>query len=408
MLSGVWEHEVSVWRPEWTEKDWHWTSYSSLCERVSSVSASGRKTSKALDRAKWELRNGSWETIIYDECHYLKNRKAKWTKAAMGLSSERLIMLTGTPIPSWSYELYMLVRLLHGVKDPNYRSFWKWIDEWFTWWTPPWGAPGHREIGGLKDGLTWDDFARGTGLDKLMLRRLRDDVLKDLPPLTETTINVTMGTAQRKAYSELKKDYYTFVEQAESEGLDVSAFSDGGLYIKLAKCTTGLPTLVDDPTMTKGSAKMDALRELLVEREGSPVVVFSHFRSTAQACVALGETLGRRVGLIMGGIDQDTRSATVRAFQSDQLDMLVGTLGSLSEGVTLTRADTAIMVETGWRPSQMEQAMRRCHRIGQTRPVTVIHLVTEDSLDQKIIALLNAKQGQQIATLRAAEFAAML
>jgi len=406
MLSGVWEDEVALWRPEWEQgTDWHWVSYSSLCERVSAVSESGRKTSKALEHAKGDFRDHHWKTIIYDEAHYLKSRKAKWTKAALGLQSERIVMLTGTPIPNWSHELFILLRLLHGVKDHDYRSYWRFIETWFTWWTPPWGGGNHREIGGLLPGVTWEDFAIGTGLDKLMLRRLRDDVLKDLPPLTEQTILVKMGPAQRKAYKELKKDYYTYVEEA---GADVSAFSDGGLYVKLAKCTTGLSTLMDEPTLQKGSAKIDALKELLEEREGSPVVVFTHFRTSARACVALGESLGRKVGLIMGGISQDERTQTVRSFQSGELDMLVGTLATLAEGVTLTKADTCIMVERGWRPSQNEQAIRRLHRISQTRPVSVIHLVTEDSLDQKILALLKAKENQQVSALRAAQFAAML
>lgn len=406
MLSGVWKSEITLWRPEWTEDDWTWISYSSLCERVSAVAESGRRTSRALDRAKWQLREHEWPTIIYDECHYLKNRKAKWTKAAMGLTSERLFMLTGTPIPSWAHELYMLLRLLHGVKDPDYRSFWRWIEMWFRWWTPPWSqGTNHREIGGLKDGVTWEDFARGTGLDRLMLRRLRDDVLKDLPPLTEQTILVKMGPAQRKAYDELKADYYTFVEEA---GEEVAAFSDGGLYVKLAKATSGLPMLLDDSDYLKGSAKLDALKELLEEREGSPVVVFCHFRISATACANMSASLGRRTTVIMGGMPQAQRDESVRAFQSGEIDTLVGTLGTLSEGITLTKADTCILFERGWRPSQMEQALRRLHRIGQKRPVTAIHLVTEDSLDQQIIALLAAKQGQQIAALRAAEFASLL
>jgi SNF2 family DNA or RNA helicase len=407
MLSGVWEDEVALWRPEWTRgEDWEWISYSSLCERVTAVAESGRKTSKALDRAKWQLRERGWKTIIYDEAHYLKGRRSKWTKAALGLDAERMIMLTGTPIPNWSHELFILLRLLHGVKDPDYRSYWRFIETWFTWWTPPWGQEAnHREIGGLKGGLTWDEFARGTGLDRLMLRRLRDDVLKDLPLLTEQTILVKMGSAQRKAYDELKKDYYTFVEEA---GEEVAAFSDGGLYVKLAKATTGLPVLLLQPKLAKGSAKLDALKELLEEREGSPVVVFAHFRASAEACAIVGERLGRRTATIMGGMPQDERDKRVRAFQSGELDVLVGTLGALAEGVTLTKADTCIMVERGWRPHQLEQAMRRIHRIGQTRPVSIIYLVTEDSLDQRVIALMAAKTGQQIATLRAAEFASLL
>ena len=396
MLAGTWVSEVQKWRPDWEMgREITWVSYSSVCQRVER---------KALPQAKYEYRSKHWNTLICDEAHHLKGRKSKWTKAALGLRSERVVMLTGTPIPNWSHELFILLRILHGTKNPDYRSYWRFIDTYFSTWVPPWSDGRRREIGGLKGDLTWDDFARGTGLDRLMLRRLRDDVLGDLPPLTEQTILVKMGAAQRKAYDELKKDYYTFVEEA---GEEVAAFTDGGLYMKLAKATTGLPVLLETPTL-KGSAKLDALKELLEEREGSPVVVFTHFRATATVCAELGKSVGRTAAVIMGGMPQSERVEKVRAFQSGALDMLVGTLGTLSEGVTLTKADTAIMVEHAWRPSQNEQAMRRLHRIGQKRPVTVIHLVTEDSLDQRILALLAAKQGQQVAALRAAEFASLL
>lgn len=397
MLAGTWVSEVQRWRPEWEMgREITWVSYSSVCQRAER---------KALPQAKYEYRSKRWHTLICDEAHHLKGRKSKWTKAILGINSDRLIMLTGTPLPNWAWEIYILLRLLHGVSDPEYRSFWRFIDTFFSTWIPPWSDGRRREIGGLKGDLTWEDFAVGTGLDRLMLRRLRDDVLKDLPPLTEQTILVKMGPAQRKAYNELKADYYTFIEEM---GEEVAAFTDGGLYMKLAKATTGLPVLLDDPTLTKGSAKFDALRELIDEREGSPIVTFAHFRSTTTCCAAIGTAAGRRVATIMGGMPQEERDEAVRAFQSGELDMLCGTFGTLAEGVTLTRSDCAIMVEHPWRPSQLEQAMRRLHRIGAQRPVSIIHLVTENSLDQRINALLAAKQGQQIAALRAAEFASLL
>ena len=394
MLAGTWEDERIKWRPE---LEMTWVSYSSLCERE------GRKL---LPFAREQYRK-PWGTIIFDEAQALKNRQAKQSKAGMALSAlaDRVYMVTGTPIPNWSYELFVLLRVLHAPGDQDFTSYWRWIDRWFATWTPPYGAPGHREITGLRPGVTWEEFARQNNLNTLMLRRLREEVLKDLPPLTETTIHVTMGSEQRKVYNDLKKDYCAWVEEA---GEQVLALSDGGRYVKLAKATTGLSTLVDDPALVKGSAKLDALKELLEEREGSPVVIFTHFRTTAVACCRMGEALGRRVGVIMGGMPQDLRDANVRMFQRGELDLLVGTLGSLAEGVTLTAADTCVFVERSWRPTQIDQAMRRLHRIGQTRPVTVLHLVTQDSLDQRILALLAAKQGQALETLTAAAMAALL
>jgi len=392
MLRGTWEREVERWTPG---LDVTWVSYSSLCRRV------GRKVF-ASPREEYEK---PWGTVVFDEAHYLKNRKAKWTQAALLTTrrAERVYLATGTPVPNWAHELFMLAKLLHPG-DTRYRSYWRWIDEWFSWWTPPYGGAGHREVVGLKDGISWREFAAGNDLDTLMLRRLREEVLRDLPPLTETTIEVPMAEAQRKAYDELKADYYTFVEEAGSE---VAAFSDGGLHVKLAKATTGLPTLAGDPEIA-GSCKLEALRELLTEREGSPVVVFCHFRDTAEAVRHLCHELKRAVAVVMGGIDQLERDDAVACFQDGAIDVIVGTLATLAEGVTLTRSHTAVFVERSWRPSRNEQAMRRLHRIGQDSPVTVIHITTADSLDERMTQLLAAKEAQQVGVLRAAQFAAML
>ena len=393
MLKGTWEDERAKWRPD---LDVTWVSYSSLCQRE------GRKV---LPVPKSEFRR-AWGTIIFDEAHYLKNRKAKWTLAAFDLAwrAGRLFMLTGTPIPNWAHELYVPLRFLHEKEDREYTSYWRWVEKWFNWWTPPYGAPGHREITGLKQLYTWERFAVDNDLGTRMLRRRREDVLRDLPPLTEQTIELEMGPAQRKAYNDLKRDYCTWLEEQDKE---VLAWNDGGLHVKLAQATSGLPMLAGEPGL-KDSCKLEALRELLEERAGSPVVVFTHFRNSARCAVMLGQALGLETGLIMGGIEQHLRDAQVRMFQDGRLGMLVGTLNTLGEGVTLTRSATCVMMERSYRPSLNLQAIHRLHRIGQTAPVTIIYLVTAASSDQGMTALLAGKTDQQIAALTAAEFAAML
>lgn len=393
MLRGVWESEVEKWRPG---LDFTWVSYSSLCQRA------GRKT---LPRVRDEYAR-RWGTVVFDESHYLKNRQAKWTQAALQLAwqTERLYLVTGTPIPNWAHELHMTLRLLHAREDRRYTSYWRFIETWFRWWSPPYGPQNFREITGLLPGITWEEFATGNDLDRLMLRRRREDVLKDLPPLTEQWITVPMGTKQRKAYTDLKRDYCTWVEEA---GEEVMAFSDGGLHIKLWQATTGLGTLTGVPGL-EGSCKLDALKELVEERWEAPLVVFTYFRDTALSVVELAKKLGRRGGLIMGGMQQSDRDANVALFQRGGIDLLVGTIDCLAEGVTLTRSCTCIMLEESYRPHKNEQAPLRLLRIGQESPVTAIHVVTEDSLDQNIIARRNEKSREQNAALTAVEFARML
>ena len=391
MLQSVWlgdDGEIAKWRPE---LDYEWTSYSKLGARVD-----GKL--KPWPRPQFDHR---WDTIILDEAHNIKNRKALQTQATLRLlrhDPTRVIMLTGTPVPNWAYELYVLLQVLHPG-DRRFTAYWRWIYNWFEVWKPPWGGV---KILGLQPGLTWDDFYTGNGLDTKMLRRLRDDVLSDLPPLTEQTISVDMVPAQRKVYNQLKRDYLAWIEET---GKEISVWSDGGRSAKLYKLTPGLEA--EDPR-AHGSGKLDFVRQYVVGLGSSPLVLFCHYRNTAEALVRIGEEAGKRTALIYGGVPQKTRGEIIRRFQAGEIDMLVGTLDTLAEGVTLTRSSICIFIERSWRPSRNEQAMRRLHRIGQKSPVTVIYLETKNSLDQRLMAILKAKTDEQMGVLRARDVAAML
>lgn len=378
MLKGTWQDELEKWADN--PERFTWTSYHQLHKQKQ-----------------------RWDTVIFDESHYLKNHKAKWTGTAQKLKTDHTFLATGTPVPNWAHELFTTIKMLHqdNADQTRWRSRWRWIETWFQTWQPPWGGV---QIQGLRPGLTWEQFYAGNDLNQLMLRRKRDDVLKDLPPLTEQYISTPMVSAQRKLYNELKEEYLAWVEET---GEEVAAFSSGGLHIKLAKIQTGICTI--DPSVSKlHSNKLEVLRELLEERAGNPTLVVAHFRNTAASIGGMLDSMGLRWKAIVGGASQVSRDRSRDEFQSGQLDVLVGTLDSISEGLTLTRADCCIFVERSWKPYKNEQAMRRIHRIGQTRPVSIIYLVTENALDAKISKLLKAKLDQQALVLSAGQLRGML
>jgi SNF2 family DNA or RNA helicase len=111
---------------------------------------------------------------------------------------------------------------------------------------------------------------------------------------------------------------------------------------------------------------------------------------------------------VHGGVPSQAAGDTVRAFKEGGLDVLVGTLDLISEGLTLTAADMVIFVEMSWRPSRNEQAARRVHRLGQTRPVTIMEYVTPGTVDAHKRVMLENKLDQQIRVLSAAKFAELL
>lgn len=401
MLQDVWVSddpeapgEAQMWRPDLVEQGLlTWTSYSSLCQR--GPDAKGRM-SKVLPRPTKDLL-GPWDTVIFDEAHYLKGRKTTWSIAAQKIQTDRLYMATGTPIVNWAEELFMLLQLLfpdEAQSGKKYGSFWRWAGKWFQVTASQWD-PQARNVGDLQEGWSWDDFATGNDLAGRWLRRERDDVLKDMPPLSRQVIELPMTGEQLAVYRKLKKELYVMIE---STGNEIISWSKGGVWTKLLKLTTGIE--VEDLDYRKSGAKLAALREILVERT-HPTLIFCAFRRSCEVAAAVAASLGKSVAIISGDYTLTERKRVAKEFQKGKIDVLVGTLGTMSEGLTLTAADTTIFLERDPRPSKNEQALRRAHRYGQTRPCLAIDLVTANSVDANIRKLLAEKTDQQMGAMRA-------
>jgi SWI/SNF-related matrix-associated actin-dependent regulator 1 of chromatin subfamily A len=379
---GVWDDEIEKWAPglDVTQRSYH-----------SIIQKDGRKhTGDLLPELRRE-----WGTVIADEAHYLKGRKTFWTQAFKKLRSERMILLTGTPLPNWAHEAFVLLQLLYPDEaKPGGRlgSYWCWVEEWFEI-GEQYGKGGvvvsDHVVGDFRKDREWEDFISENWQDRMLLR-LRKDCL-DLPPLTEQMIRVDMVPAQKKAYRELKKDFVTWLDSGE----EVAVWSQAGQLVKLAKCATGLESLADSGT---GSGKLDALQTLLTDRD-LPSLVVAHFRSSVAACAVRARAAGKSVAIVDGGTSKPQRTAHVRAFQAGKVDVLCATIDTISEGLTLNAADQVIKVERSWRPSRNEQVLRRIHRIGQDKPVTAIDLVTRGSVDERVLKVLAGKQDQQMKAL---------
>ncbi len=376
-LERTWRQEIDVWRD--TGQEFEVISYNRLTRRE------GSKTFPA-PRPEWQRQ---FDTVIYDECHKLRGRGANWTKAAMKLKTERAYLLSGTPMSGWAHEVWPLLRIVHPG-DKRFTSFWRWLGEWFETWQTPWDT---TEVKGLLPGVTWDEFARGCGLESRWLRREMDLVLDELPPMTYQTIEVDLTGAQAKAYKQLKDDLVAEVE----DGLVVS-WNSGDQFVKLAQMATSLGCV--DGTHRPHGAKMDALRDILVERD-RPTLAFTHFRSSASTVAALGRELGMRVAQIDGSVKTAERQDIKDQFQAFELDLLVGTFGTMAEGYTFTAADTVVFVERSPQSELAFQAERRVRRFGQERPTLRIDLVARRTVDEKLLARLAEKGDQEAGLVQA-------
>lgn len=408
--SGTWEEELNKWSR--SPESWTVATYSMLNERERTGRGSGTKPVKRL-REPWR---GRWDGLVIDEAHYMKGRDTLWTWASQQIakSSESLLLMTGTPMPNWAHELFTLLQIIYPEESKpgrRFGSFWRWAEMYFDT-SPSRFSNGMPSVDGTmlecvpscltgppgKVCIHYQRFAQDN-LGEKFRRILREEAL-DLPPLTIQQINVQMTATQRKMYNEFKRDFMT-----EVDGQEILAWSQGAKNVLLDKTTTSDWTVA--PNGKPRGGKLDRLRFDLGNRS-RPTLVLAHYRSSVEACAAVAEDLGARVGTIHGGTPRAVRGDVVRDFKNGKTDVLVGSLETLSEGLTLTVADMAIFVEMSYKPSRNEQARYRVHRIGQTRPVTILEYVTPHTVDQRKRKLLAQKTDQQMRVLTAAQFRELL
>lgn len=409
VAGGTWDDELSKWAKD--PSRWTIATYSMLNERERTGKGSGTRPVKKLRPGLRER----WDALVVDEAHYIKGRETSWTWATEQISrtSGSVLLMTGTPMPNWAHELWTLLRVLSPEEarpGRDFGSFWRWAEQWFDT-SPNRFSNGNPVVGEMLNCnasckirppsdpcVHFQRFAE-VNLGHRFRRMLRDDCL-DLPPITETTIHTPLSGPARTAYNKLKKEFF-----AEYDGDEILAWSQGALNSLLDKMTTS-PYIVTGEGEAKGG-KLDQLRFDL-ENRTRPTLVLAHYRASVEACARVAENLGARVGRVHGGIPRERQGEAVRDFQQGRSDVLCGSLETLAEGLTLTQADMAIFVESSYKPSRNEQAKYRIHRMGQTRPCTVLKYITPKSVDENKHKLLATKTDQQMRVLTAAQFRDLL
>jgi len=409
---GTWSDEIAKWSPERAHV-FTVAPYSMLNARA--------KTEKGGSKPQRTLRpefQGKWDALIVDEAHYTKGRSTSWTWAVeqIAKNSDYVLEMTGTPMPNWANELFTLLRVVWpGEARPGglYGSFWRWAERWFSISPSPFSQTG-QVIGGLRscepacrrrpvlDPCEHFQEFTAKNLGSRFLRRLRDDCL-DLPPITTQVIKTEMTKTQKKLYNDLKRDLIAETKN----GKELVAWTNGSKQVLLDRITTSDWLVEDQREGVPTGGKFDQLRFDL-EGRSRPTLILAHYRATVEACVLVAQDLGLSAAAVHGGISGNTKEQVIADFKAGKLDVLVGSLETLAEGLTLTVADMAIFVETSYKPSRNEQARYRVHRLGQTRPVTIKEYVTPGTIDERKRKLLAEKTDQQMRVLSAAQYAELV
>ncbi|MDQ3223800.1 MAG: DEAD/DEAH box helicase [Gemmatimonadota bacterium] len=418
--SGTWDDEIDRWAPGLDVTQVPWTSLNdrerircdwvdpskvcAKCKRARELRPEQPETwahaTRAVERLRPELRR-QWGTVLADEWHMAKGRKTTWTKVVSRLQTERFHPATGTALPNWAHEAFTLCQNLYPEKakpGQEFGAYWRWVGQWFQ--VGGNGFTKHAIGDPLEDNPAfWLRFFE-QNLGERVVQRLRDDVLTDLPPMTNQWVKCPMTREQRRIYESLKADYVTWTQG----GNEIAAWSDGELHMKLLKVCTGVELL--DPA-TQASTKFDQF-QMRVANQARQSLAVGWFQPTVELAADRVRAAGKRAAVVHGGVSSKSRGDIIRAFKSGQIDVLCASISTIKEGLTLNQADTIHMLERSVVPSHNKQVVRRCHRIGQTRPVTVYNYVTPGSLDENQLPAIAAKSDQQMKALRAREFAALL
>ena len=330
----------------------------------------------AIERATWDL-------IILDEGQRIKNWEAKTTQTMKSLRSRFALVLSGTPLENRLDDLFSVVEFIDARRlGPAFRFFnrHRVTDEKGK-------VIGYRDLDVLRENL-----------QPVLLRRTRNMVMKELPQRTTQVIRISPTAEQLEIDGAQMRIVSSIVSKPYISEMDLLRLQKALL---LARMNADSTFLVDkhEPGY---SSKLDRIEELFDELAGEEtrkVVLFSEWTTM----LGLIERRIKRFQLgyvrLDGSVPQKKRQQLVQQFQHDSKCRLFMTTNAGATGLNLQAANTVINVDLPWNPAILEQRIARAHRMGQKNPVHVYVLVTEETIEEKLLGTLSAKHDLALAAL---------
>jgi SNF2 family DNA or RNA helicase len=313
-----------------------------------------------------------WEAVVLDEAQFVKNRQARVYKAVRRLRSRTKFAVTGTPLENNLMDLWSLLSIVAPGLFASPDVFAELYRRPIEMGSDPAALPRLRRR-----------------IRPLLLRRTKDAVATELPPKQEQVLSVALEPAHRRLY-----DRHLAAERKRVLGL-VDDLDTNRITIlrslTLLRQLSLSPALIDDD-LPGTSAKIDALVDLVQElaAEGHRALVFSQFTSF----LALVRKRLDAERIAYSYLDGRTRKREERitAFREGADPVFLISLKAGGFGLTLTEADYVFILDPWWNPAAENQAIDRTHRIGQDSPVMVYRLVSEDTIEEKVVALQQRKR----------------
>ena len=345
-----------------------------------------------LARSSDQFEAKQFATILLDEAQSIKNRGTKRSETAMKLNGDFRLIMTGTPLENHLGELWNLFQfinpgLLGSIEDFNERF----------------AIPIEK----------YGDEARRDQLRRLvqpfMLRRRKDEVLRELPAKTEITLSVPLSPEERVFYEALRRNALAALTGDNDKGGGEKHLQILAEIMRLRRAACH-PKLADATAGFKTSAKLELFAEIVDEliENGHKALVFSQFVGHLEILQEYLKKKNITYQYLDGQTPQAKRQKNIEAFQAGKGDLFLISLKAGGTGLNLTAADYVIHMDPWWNPAVEDQATDRAHRIGQVKPVTVYRIIAEQTIEEKILQLHVRKRDLADSLLAGTDMSAKL
>lgn len=315
-------------------------------------------------------KNGTISVIAFDECHKSKEPTSLQSRAMINVQAKYMVAMSGTPLMNNPLDLYFPMKWL-GYENHSLYQFKQHYCKFGGW--------GGSQVVGYKN----LEEIRAL-MEEIMIRRLKSEVL-DLPEKIRKIEYVDMTPKQNQIYKEVYNGVMSDLQKIKFSNNPLS------MMIRLRQATGWTGILSDK---VQESAKMERMIELVQEivESGQKAIIFSNWESMTE--VAREKLKSYNPAYITGATKADERMKEVDRFQTDdKCRVIIGTIGAMGTGLTLTAAQNVIFLDSPWNMALKAQAEDRAHRIGTKGTVNIITLVCKNTIDERIEELVE-KKGQ--------------
>ena len=378
-----WANEYQKWLPD--KKIATIKNRKDFPERGFDVLVVGYSNIKA-----WENELKNFRSYIFDESHYCKSPDAQRTKAAAKIAKTApedgvVLCLTGTPITNKPAEYASQLQLIgkldeFGGKWGFYRRYCNAFRDRFG----QWNIDGHSNLDELNERLRGNCY----------IRRTKEQVLDELPPVRHHQLTVSGTAGGMKEYRKAEQDIIKYLMDRAAEIARELGEPPGSAAVRAKMKAQASEHLVKIGVLRKlaARAKMPAVVEFIESHleEGKKVVVAAHHRDIVDELAAKYGNLK-----IQGGMDVEDIERCKSRFQemtTEESPVIVLSIQAAKTGHTLTAAQDVLFVELPWTPADIDQTYSRCHRLGQAGSVTATYMLCEGTIDEQMYSIIDRKR----------------